>query len=95
MLGWDRFTARARALIELAGSDAEGLQQDLSSEHILLAIVEDKTCAGSDILDRLGVDRAALATTVHCRQHADILRMEISLADQPVRRLRRDTEGGD
>jgi len=58
---YERFTDRARAVFRNANQVAESRKHDyIGTEHILLALVEDQSCLGAIVVQKLAIDPDAV-----------------------------------
>ncbi len=67
---FERFTERARRVMQLATQEAQRLKHDhVGTEHLLLGLVKEGSGKGVGILQDIGIDPDALRTEIERRGH--------------------------
>ncbi len=67
---FERFTDRARKVMQLATQEAQRLKHDhVGTEHLLLGLVKEGTGVGAGILQEIGIDPDALQKEIERRSH--------------------------
>jgi ATP-dependent Clp protease ATP-binding subunit ClpA len=63
--GFDRFTARARKVLEIADSEARRFHHDfIGAEHLILGIVKDEDCIAAQIFVNMGIQPLEVRSAV-------------------------------
>lgn len=71
---YEKLTKRVEQVIKLARSIARNADQEyLGTEHVLLAVCQEGTGVGAQVLNRLGVDEYRLQTEIdrHVKAHLE------------------------